>query len=59
MAPVHIHRLLFVERDNAVTGKTHDLVPGPEVFRGERGVSRKEREEAERGSEEELTICCA
>lgn len=35
---VHIHRLLFVESD-AVSGKTHDLVPGPEEFKGERNVS--------------------
>lgn len=34
---VHIHRLLFVE-PATFGGKTHDLVPGPEVFDGARGV---------------------
>ncbi|KAL7411415.1 galactose mutarotase-like domain-containing protein [Mrakia frigida] len=33
---LHIHRLLFVE-PATVGGKTHDLVPGPEVFDGARG----------------------
>ena len=44
---MHIHRLLFVEPDT-VGGKTHDLVPGPEVFDGVRRVSIRTMNEIER-----------